>query len=106
MKRDCEKLVLKFLKEHPEGLTIKDLARLSGFHRDTVTKYVYKLIGVVARNGYLLDCTDKRRWVCQCRFNNKGWCKGFPTIDDSSGIVRWRRNHAGNRRHYTLSLGT
>jgi hypothetical protein len=37
--------IVKALREHPEGLTIKDIAELTGSHRHTITKYVYELIG-------------------------------------------------------------
>jgi DNA-binding Lrp family transcriptional regulator len=37
--------IVKLLKEHPEGLSIKEIANFLGFHRHTVTKYVYQLIG-------------------------------------------------------------
>jgi uncharacterized repeat protein (TIGR01451 family) len=37
--------IVKALREHPEGLTIKDIAGLTGSHRHTITKYVYELIG-------------------------------------------------------------
>lgn len=37
--------IKKVLSEHPEGLTILDIAKLVGVHRHTVTKYVYHLIG-------------------------------------------------------------
>lgn len=37
--------IVRALREHPEGLTLKDIAELTGSHRHTVTKYVYELIG-------------------------------------------------------------
>ena len=40
-----EEKVLSYLKEHPEGIMILDLAGAIGVHRHTVTKYVYRLEG-------------------------------------------------------------
>jgi len=37
--------IIQILRKHPEGLPILELAKLVGFHRHTVTKYVYELIG-------------------------------------------------------------
>lgn len=40
-----EKRMLKYLRKHPEGTTMLDLAAALGVHRHTVTKYVYRLEG-------------------------------------------------------------
>ena len=40
-----EKDILRYLKNHPEGTMILDLAKKLGAHRHTVTKYVYRLEG-------------------------------------------------------------
>lgn len=37
--------IIKLLKEHPEGLTTVEIARMLGSHRHTITKYIYQLIG-------------------------------------------------------------
>jgi DNA-binding IclR family transcriptional regulator len=37
--------ILEALKQHPEGLTAVDIARVLGSHRHTITKYIYQLIG-------------------------------------------------------------
>ncbi len=42
---EIEKKILKYLKKHPEGTMILDLADAIGAHRHTVTKYVYRLEG-------------------------------------------------------------
>ncbi|MEM5872539.1 MAG: hypothetical protein QXD55_01625 [Candidatus Aenigmatarchaeota archaeon] len=39
------KLIIEILKKHPEGLTIASIAKISGLHRHTSTKYIYELIG-------------------------------------------------------------
>jgi len=36
--------IVKILKEHPEGLTTIDIAKLIGMNRLTISKYVYGLI--------------------------------------------------------------
>lgn len=40
-----EQKILNYLKKHPEGVMILDLAEAIGVHRHTVTKYVYRLEG-------------------------------------------------------------
>jgi DNA-binding IclR family transcriptional regulator len=37
--------IIEILKEHPEGLTIQELSKITGAHRQTVTKYVLWLEG-------------------------------------------------------------
>ncbi len=37
--------ILQILEDHPEGLTIKSISRISGAHRQTVTKYLFWLNG-------------------------------------------------------------
>ena len=41
-----EEKILKYLKKHPEGTMILDLADAIGAHRHTITKYVYRLDGM------------------------------------------------------------
>jgi len=38
-------MIIKLLKEHPEGLTTVEIARMLGSHRHTITKYIYQLVG-------------------------------------------------------------
>ena len=42
---ETEKKILKYLKKHPEGTMILDLAKALKIHRHTATKYVYRLEG-------------------------------------------------------------
>jgi len=42
---ETKKKILLFLEEHPEGLSISEIANLSHFHRHTITKYIHELIG-------------------------------------------------------------
>jgi len=41
-----EKRVINYLKKHPEGIMIIDLAAALGSHRHTLTKYIYRLEGM------------------------------------------------------------
>jgi hypothetical protein len=45
MKKNYGKIIIELLREHPEGLSISEIAKLSDSHRHTITKYIYKLIG-------------------------------------------------------------
>ena len=45
MRKSPKELIFKLIKEHPEGLTIQKLAKLSKMSRITVTKYVHELLG-------------------------------------------------------------
>jgi len=38
-------LIIKILREHPEGLMLSELAELVGTSRVTVTKYIHELMG-------------------------------------------------------------
>ena len=42
---EIKRRTLEILKDHPEGLSIEDLARLIKAHRQTITKYVLELKG-------------------------------------------------------------
>ena len=42
---NLESKILSYLKRHPEGIMILDLARVTGAHRHTIRKYVYLLQG-------------------------------------------------------------
>ena len=37
--------IVEVLRQHPEGLTTVDIARLLSSHRHTITKYIYQLVG-------------------------------------------------------------
>jgi len=38
-------LIIKILREHPEGLMLSEIAELTGMNRLTATKYVHELMG-------------------------------------------------------------
>lgn len=44
-KNNVKERIKEALVRHPGGLTILDIARFTGFHRHTVTKYIYELLG-------------------------------------------------------------
>jgi len=44
-KIDAKSKIVEILKEHPEGLTTVDIAKYIGMTRQSVTKYVYQLLG-------------------------------------------------------------
>jgi DNA-binding IclR family transcriptional regulator len=37
--------IIAVLEKHPEGLTMKEIAKAIGMHRINVSKYIYELIG-------------------------------------------------------------
>lgn len=43
--RDAKKLIIKALRQHPEGLMLTEIAGLTGMNRFTVTKYIHELVG-------------------------------------------------------------
>jgi len=45
MKKYTKEIILNLLKDHPEGLTIQKISKLTGMSRITATKYVHELIG-------------------------------------------------------------
>lgn len=40
-----KKKIIEAVKTHPEGLTIQDLSKIIGVHRQTITKYILFLEG-------------------------------------------------------------
>lgn len=44
-KKDVKKLLIRVLRDHPEGLMLTELAGIMGMNRFTVTKYIHELIG-------------------------------------------------------------
>lgn len=71
------KLIVEALMKHPEGLTLVSLAKITGLHRHTSTKYLYEMTGAgivyqrkvgPARLCYLkegINCRDKERKVLE-----------------------------------------
>jgi len=45
IKIDVKNKIVEILKEHPEGLTTVDIAKYTGMTRQSVTKYIYQLLG-------------------------------------------------------------
>jgi predicted transcriptional regulator len=44
-KEGKKEIILKLLKEHPDGLTIQEISRLGKMSRITATIYVHELLG-------------------------------------------------------------
>jgi DNA-binding IclR family transcriptional regulator len=44
METEARRRIIEILKDHPEGLTLLDIARIIGMNRVTVSKYVYGLV--------------------------------------------------------------
>ena len=68
-RRDAKELIIKALKEHPEGLMLTEIAEITGMNRLTITKYVHELMGsesvfqreaAAARICYLKESFFKR----------------------------------------------
>lgn len=45
MKNNVREKIIKTLREHPEGLTSVEIAKILNSHRHTITKYIYQLVG-------------------------------------------------------------
>lgn len=41
-----ERKTMNYLRKHPEGVMLLDLAGATGVHRHTLTKYIYRLEGM------------------------------------------------------------
>lgn len=52
--KQMKELVIKTLKQHPQGLTVAELSELLNVHRQTATKYLFELIGAKI---------IRRRWI-------------------------------------------
>jgi len=70
--RDAKKLIIKTLKEHPEGLMLIEIAGITGMNRFTVTKYIHELIGsghvfqkpaAAAKICYLKESFDNSKMI-------------------------------------------
>jgi len=65
MENDIENKIIKFLSKHPEGVTIADISREIGIHRNTVSKYIFGLVkeGVVnqRRIGVVSICSLSKK---------------------------------------------
>jgi len=68
-RRDAKDLIIKALREHPEGLMLTEIAKITGMNRLTITKYVHELMGrgsvfqreaAAARICYLKETFIKR----------------------------------------------
>jgi ribosomal protein S24E len=64
-KEEIEKKIIEFLSKHPEGVTIADISREIGVHRNTASKYIFGFVkeGVVAqrRIGVVSLCSLSKK---------------------------------------------
>ena len=84
---DPRKLIIDTFRLHPEGLTFSDLARKTGLHRHTITKYIYELTGAGVihqrRVGVAKLCYLKERFLKEVNDSDiikelkKGYGEGF-----------------------------
>jgi len=44
-RRNVKELIMKTLRNHPEGLMLTEIAEITGMNRFTVTKYIHELVG-------------------------------------------------------------
>jgi DNA-binding Lrp family transcriptional regulator len=67
MENDIEKKIIKTLLKHAEGITIVDISKGIGVHRNTVSKYIFGLVkeGVVTqrRIGVVSICYLNENFV-------------------------------------------
>jgi predicted transcriptional regulator len=45
VKKDKKEVIISILKEHPDGLTIQEISKISGMSRITATIYIHELLG-------------------------------------------------------------
>jgi len=45
MNGNLKKRILSILRENPEGLTMLNIAKLVGVHRNTIARYLYEMKG-------------------------------------------------------------
>ena len=43
--KNKKEVIINILKQHPDGLTIQEISKLSGMSRITVTIYIHELLG-------------------------------------------------------------
>jgi DNA-binding IclR family transcriptional regulator len=67
VKKQPKKKIVEILMKHPEGLTLENIAKLTGMSRLTTTKYIHELLGegkVYQRKvGMAKLCYLKERFV-------------------------------------------
>ncbi len=62
-RKDVKQLIIKVLREHPEGLMLTEIANITGMNRFTVTKYVHELVG----NGSVFQKEAAAARICYLR---------------------------------------
>jgi DNA-binding IclR family transcriptional regulator len=62
-RKDAKGLIIKVLREHPEGLMLIEIAKITGMNRFTITKYVHELVG----NGFIFQKKAAAAKLCYLR---------------------------------------
>jgi predicted transcriptional regulator len=62
-RRDAKEQIIKVLREHPEGLMLTEIAKITGMNRFTITKYVHELVG----NGSVFQKEAAAAKMCYLR---------------------------------------
>jgi len=60
---DAKEQIKKVLKDHPEGLMLTEIAKITGMNRFTVTKYIHELVG----NGSVFQKEAAAARMCYLR---------------------------------------
>ena len=63
IRKDPKELIIKLLREHPEGLMLTEIANITGMNRFTITKYVHELVG----NGSVFQKEAAAARICYLR---------------------------------------
>ena len=64
-RKDVKGLIIKVLRDHPEGLMLSELAKITDMNRFTVTKYIHELKG----NGSVFQKEAAAAKMCYLRSN-------------------------------------
>ena len=63
VRRNAKELIMNALREHPEGLMLIEIAKITGMNRITVTKYIHELLG----EGSVLQKEAAAAKICYLR---------------------------------------
>ena len=90
-KRDPRKLIIESLRKNPEGLTILSVAKATGLHRHTCTKYIHELIGA----GIIYQRSVGVAKLCYLK-------KKIETRTDENRILERLRKNRTSKSHIKL----
>lgn len=64
-KKNAKELIINALRDHPEGLMLTEIAKLTRMNRLTVTKYIHELMG----NGSVFQKEAAAAKICYLKEN-------------------------------------